>query len=1558
MSAKNSKQRERFLARLTGESQASRDLKKLLSLLERSQRPRQEVGLKSRGSGAKKSQVSHPPDSNKHQTDHTIHLALQKFSEEYESERCFSNHPLHRLFRSLLISLVKTRLCCDWIDTADPESVLRVLTCLRILVRDTELQKLFRQHQGITPLARLQESVSESYLSCGGQAYAEQMLVTMTYMFQKMSSSEELRPHITDAGVHRTLVNLLSSTDSSVLLGALMALTSLAHPGCRELIGELYIVETLLVILQEYDLLSKRLSAELLRLLSSVPCVRQQVCAHKGVPVLLSLLHSHHVQLLWALCWVLVQLCDEPQARAEIRSWGGVQQLLHLLSCDRRFVGERSSIETLSSANAAGRLHTTEKPSPHEQQDNIAALQAACCTALTELSVDDSCAHHIVQENGVFIIAKFILPQTFGAKGVVQCYAFRALRFLFSVERNRHLFKRLFPTDLFELFIDVGHYVRDLSAYETLQDKVSLYSCRPDSKCLQEEDLESLRDSIVAVDHNRPPLRVISGYSVLEHLGTGAFGSVFKVRKQSSQTLLALKEVNLHNPAFGKDKRSRESNADKIMSELSIIKEQVSHTDTYRERLYIVMELINGVPLAEYLNSLKEKNQSFTEQRVWNIFIQMCLALRYLHREKNIVHRDLSPNNIMLGEQDWVTITDFGLAKQKQENSKLTSVVGTILYSCPEVVKSEPYGEKADLWALGCVLYQMVTLQPPFYSANMLSLANKIVQAEYEPVQSGRFSDRVLHMIRCSECEVAVGNAGSHPLLLTPSLSPPPSHPLPLTPSLSPPPSHPLPLAPSLSPPPSHPLPLTPSLSPPPSHPLPLTPSLSPLPLAPSLSPLPLTPSLSPPPSRPPPSRPLPLTPSLSPPPSHPLPLTPSLSPPPSRPPPLSPPPSPPSLSPLPLTPSFSPLPLAPSLSPLLLTPSLSPLPLTPPLTPSLSPPPLSPPPLTPSFSPPPSHPLLTHPLPLTPSLSPPPSRPLPLTPSSHPLPLTPLPLAPSLSPPSFSPPPLSPPPSRPLPLTPSFSPPPPPPLAPLPLTPSLAHPPSHPPPLSPSLSPPPSHPSLSPPSLSPPPSHPPPSHSPPSHPLPLTPSLSPPSLRPPPSRPLPSRPLPLTPSLSPLPLAPSLSPPLPSHPLPLTPPPLTPPPSHPLLLSPPPLTPPSHPLPLPSPPSRPSLSPSLTLPLAPSSHPSPHPLPLSPPLSPLPLTPSSHPSLSPLLLTPSLSPPPSHPPLSPPPSHPSLSHPSLSPPPSRPLPLTPSFSPPPSRPPPSRPLPLTPSFSPPPSPPSLSPPPSHPSFSPLPLPPPSPRPLLSPPPSHPSLSPPPSRPLLSPPPSHPSLSPPLPLAPSLSPPPSHPLPLTPSLSPPPSHPPPLIPSLSPPPSHPLPRTPSLSPPPLTPPSHPSLSPPSLSPLPSHPPPSHPSLSPPPSHPSLSPPPSHPLPHPLPLSPPPSHPLLLTPPSHPLPLAPPSHPLPLTPSLSPPPSHPPPSHPLPLTPSLSPPPSRPLPLAPPPSRPLPLAPSLSPPPSHPLPLTPSLSPPPSHPLPSLTPSLSPPPSRPLPLIGC
>uniref|UniRef100_A0A4W3JID0 Protein kinase domain-containing protein n=1 Tax=Callorhinchus milii TaxID=7868 RepID=A0A4W3JID0_CALMI len=66
----------------------------------------------------------------------------------------------------------------------------------------------------------------------------------------------------------------------------------------------------------------------------------------------------------------------------------------------------------------------------------------------------------------------------------------------------------------------------------------------------------------------------------------------------------------------------------------------------------------------------------------------------------------------------------------------------------PEIVKSEPYGEKADVWAAGCILYQMVTLNPPFHSSNMLSLATKIVEAAYEPVPEGLYSCKVLETIK------------------------------------------------------------------------------------------------------------------------------------------------------------------------------------------------------------------------------------------------------------------------------------------------------------------------------------------------------------------------------------------------------------------------------------------------------------------------------------------------------------------------------------------------------------------------------------------------------------------------------------------------------------------------------------------------------------------------------------------------------------------------------------------------------------------------------------------
>uniref|UniRef100_F7CGF1 Serine/threonine-protein kinase Nek10 n=1 Tax=Monodelphis domestica TaxID=13616 RepID=F7CGF1_MONDO len=684
-------------------------------------------------------------------------VELENFSVNYKNERNFSKHPQHKLFQEIFMALVKNRLICrEWVNRAPSIHFLRVLICLRLLMRDPCYQEILHNLGGIENLAQYMEIVADGYLGYGEEQHSVDKLVNMTYIFQKLSAVKDQREWVIASGAHKTLVNLLGARDTNVLLGALLALTSLAEsPECREKISELTIVENLLMILHEYDLLSKRLTAELLRLLCAESQVKEQVKVYEGIPILLSLLHSDHLKLLWSVVWILVQVCEDPETSVEIRTWGGIKQLLHILQGDRNLVSDRSSIGSLSSANAAGRiqqLHLSEDLSPQEIQENTFSLQSACCAALTELVLNDTNAHQVVQENGVYIIAKLILPnkQKNAAKThLLQCYAFRALRFLFSMERNRPLFKRLFPTDLFEIFIDIGHYVRDISVYEELVSELN---------SLTEDDLKQISENIESINQNKAPTKYIGNYAILDHLGSGAFGCVYKVRKRSGQNLLAMKEVNLHNPAFGKDKKDRDSSVKNIVSELTIIKEQLYHPNVVRyyktflenDRLYIVMELIEGAPLGEHFSSLKEKQHHFTEERIWNIFIQLCLALRYLHKEKRIVHRDLTPNNIMLGDKDKVTVTDFGLAKQKQENSKLTSVVGTIIYSCPEVLKSEPYGEKADIWAAGCILYQMATLNPPFYSTNMLSLATKIVEAVYEPVQEGIYSEKVTVIIsRC-----------------------------------------------------------------------------------------------------------------------------------------------------------------------------------------------------------------------------------------------------------------------------------------------------------------------------------------------------------------------------------------------------------------------------------------------------------------------------------------------------------------------------------------------------------------------------------------------------------------------------------------------------------------------------------------------------------------------------------------------------------------------------------------------------------------------------------------
>ena len=118
----------------------------------------------------------------------------------------------------------------------------------------------------------------------------------------------------------------------------------------------------------------------------------------------------------------------------------------------------------------------------------------------------------------------------------------------------------------------------------------------------------------------------------------------------------------------------------------------------------------------------------FSESQIINWLIQICLALKYIH-ELKIIHRDIKPSNIFLTKDDLIKLGDFGISKalQKDQNDTRTAV-GTPLYMPPEVIDSEKYDYKADIWSLGITFFQIMTFTLPFDGNNQMGLFNNIIE--------------------------------------------------------------------------------------------------------------------------------------------------------------------------------------------------------------------------------------------------------------------------------------------------------------------------------------------------------------------------------------------------------------------------------------------------------------------------------------------------------------------------------------------------------------------------------------------------------------------------------------------------------------------------------------------------------------------------------------------------------------------------------------------------------------------------------------------------------------
>uniref|UniRef100_UPI00358F9BE9 serine/threonine-protein kinase Nek2 isoform X1 n=2 Tax=Myxine glutinosa TaxID=7769 RepID=UPI00358F9BE9 len=241
-------------------------------------------------------------------------------------------------------------------------------------------------------------------------------------------------------------------------------------------------------------------------------------------------------------------------------------------------------------------------------------------------------------------------------------------------------------------------------------------------------------------------------YQVLNTIGWGSYGECQKILRKSDEKVLVWKVLD-YGTMTGAEKQ-------KLVSEVNLLRELkhpniVRYYDRIIDRsnatLYIVMEYCEGGDLANLITRCRRDRRFLDEAFVMRVFRQLLLALRECHHRshggRTVLHRDLKPANVFLDAQQNVKLGDFGLARILQHDTSFAKTfVGTPYYMSPEQFCCMSYNEKSDIWSLGCLLYELCSLTPPFTGSNQKQLAERIKEGRFKKIPM-HFSDELNNVI-------------------------------------------------------------------------------------------------------------------------------------------------------------------------------------------------------------------------------------------------------------------------------------------------------------------------------------------------------------------------------------------------------------------------------------------------------------------------------------------------------------------------------------------------------------------------------------------------------------------------------------------------------------------------------------------------------------------------------------------------------------------------------------------------------------------------------------------